>query len=265
MTDDRQTAPTRVIDPACEPAHDRESQTMNRRQALGLVGLGLVAAPLAGAALRPRNAVALPDEPGAPPVEYTLPPLPYDYDALDGYLSREILELHHDKHHAGYVRGLNTTLAAMAEARRAGDLSGVKALSRALAFHGSGHVLHSVYWQSMSPGGGGTPSGAMAQAIDASFGSFDAFRAHFAAATKAAEASGWGILAWEPLGGRLVILAAESHQQMGLQGCAPILVCDVWEHAYYLRYQNRRAEYVDRFFDVIDWRSAAGRLATARG
>jgi Fe-Mn family superoxide dismutase len=275
MADDRQTASTGASTPETDPAggpvpgatHARPSSTVSRRQALGLVGLGglgLAAGPLAGTMLRPRAALALPDEP-AMPAEYALPPLPYAYDALDGYLSREILELHHDKHHAGYVRGLNKTLAAMAEARQSGDVSGVKALSRALAFHGSGHVLHTVYWSSMSPAGGGTPSGAMARAIDASFGGFDAFRAHFAAATKAAEASGWGILAWEPLGGRLVILAAESHQQMGLVGCSPILVCDVWEHAYYLRYQNRRAEYVDRFFDVIDWSSAAERLAMVRG
>lgn len=196
--------------------------------------------------------------------EYTLAPLPYANNALDGYLSAEILELHHDKHHAGYVAGLNKALSDLAEARKSGNLGGVKALSRAVAFHGSGHVLHTIYWNSMSPNGGGDPQGDLKAALEADFGSVDAFRKHFAEATKNAEASGWGVLAYEPLGDRLVVLAAEVHQQMTVQGTVPLLVCDVWEHAYYLRYQNRRPEYVDKFFDVINWSYAAERLAKAR-
>jgi superoxide dismutase, Fe-Mn family len=191
---------------------------------------------------------------------YTLPDLPYAYDALDGFLSAEILEFHHDKHHAGYVNGLNTTLEALAEARKKSDHAKTQALTRALAFHGSGHVLHSLYWRSMNPEGGGDPKGAMQKAIERDFGTADAFRKHFASATKTAEASGWGALAYEPLGDRLVVLAFESHQQMGLQGATPLLVCDVWEHAYYLRYQNKRADYVEKFFDVIDWSFAQERL-----
>ncbi len=187
------------------------------------------------------------------PTDYTLPELPYPKNALDGFLSSEILELHHDKHHAGYVAGLNKALADLASARAEGKLDAVKALSRAVAFHGSGHVLHTLYWHSMSPDGGGDPKGAVRTLIEAHFGSVDAFRKHFGAAAKQAEASGWGILAYEPIGKRLVITAAESHQQMGLQGAYPLLVCDVWEHAYYLRYQNRRPEYVDGFFDVLHW------------
>jgi len=197
--------------------------------------------------------------------EYSLAPLPYANNALDGYLSAEILELHHDKHHAGYVAGLNKALADLVQARAEGKFAAVKPLSRAVAFHGSGHILHTIYWNSMSPNGGGKPSGDLAAAIDTSFGSVDAFRAHFAEATKNAEASGWGVLAYEPLGDRLLVLAAEVHQQMAVQGAVPLLVCDVWEHAYYLRYQNRRPEYVDKFFDVVNWDSAAERLAKARG
>ena len=196
--------------------------------------------------------------------EYSLAPLPYAHNALDGYLSAEILELHHGKHHAGYVAGLNKALADLAEARSSGNFGAVKPLSRAVAFHGSGHVLHTFYWNSMSPNGGGEPGGDLKAALEASFGSVDAFRKHFAEATKNAEASGWGVLAWEPLGDRLVVLAAEVHQQMGVQGAVPLLVCDVWEHAYYLRYQNRRPEYVDKFFDVVNWGFAAERLAKAR-
>jgi Fe-Mn family superoxide dismutase len=194
---------------------------------------------------------------------YELPPLPYATNALDGFLSAEILELHHDRHHAAYVEGLNRTLDLLAEARRKDDFARVRELSRALAFHGSGHVLHTLYWHSMSPDGGGDPSGELKREIDAAFGSADAFRRHFAAAAKEAEASAWSLLAWEPLGRRLVVTVAESHQQMALQGAVPLLVCDVWEHAYYLRYQNRRADYVDGFLDVIHWGFAARRLAEA--
>jgi Fe-Mn family superoxide dismutase len=198
-------------------------------------------------------------------VHYELPPLPYPSNALDGFLSAEILEIHHDRHHAKYVEGLNETLERMAEARERRDFSEIQALSRALAFHGSGHVLHSLYWQSMSPDGGGAPRGELARALEASFGSIDGFRGHFAEAAKKAEASGWGVLAWEPLGERLIVTASESHQQMAFQGALPLLVCDVWEHAYYLRYQNRREEYVDGFFDVIHWDFAAARFAEATG
>jgi Fe-Mn family superoxide dismutase len=197
---------------------------------------------------------------------YELPPLPYAANALDGYLSAEILTLHHGKHHAGYVKGLNDALAALADARAKGDFATIKGLERNLAFHGSGHVLHTLYWNSLSPAGGGAPkAGPLAAAIDRDFGSLDGFRRQFAEATKAAEASSWGVLAYEPLGDRLVTLAVEDHQNMAFQGATPLIVCDVWEHAYYLRYQNRRAEYVDRFWDVVNWAFAEERLEKARG
>ncbi|MBD3163279.1 MAG: superoxide dismutase [Candidatus Eisenbacteria bacterium] len=230
---------------------------MNRRQALGCLGAA-AAIPLVATGsgfLSPARAQGQ--------VAYTLPPLPYEKNALEGFLSAEILEIHHDKHHAGYVRGLNGTLTKLEEARASNDYEAIKALTRALAFHGSGHVLHTLYWNSMSPQGGGEPTGRLREMMESSFGGVESFQAHFKAATKKAEASGWGILAYEPLGGRLVILAAESHQQMGLQGCVPLLVCDVWEHAYYLKYQNRRADYVDRFMEVVNWDHAAQRLAEA--
>lgn len=195
---------------------------------------------------------------------YELPDLPYATNALDGFLSSEVLELHHGKHHAGYVKKLNATLEDIAEARSKGRTDDLPALNRKLAFHGSGHVLHSIYWTSMSPAGGGNPSGELATAIERDFGSVDSFREQFAAASKGAEASGWGLLVYEPLGDRLVITASESHQNMAFQGARPLLVCDVWEHAYYLGYQNRRAEYVDKFADVIDWKSVAERYAEAR-
>jgi Fe-Mn family superoxide dismutase len=245
--------------PICD--HDLHPD-MSRRRALGVMGAAASAGILSSMMGTGRVAEAAA---AGDPVEYALPPLPYATNALDGFLSAEILEIHHDKHHAGYVKGLNATLASLADARANGNFGAVKALERDLVFHGSGHVLHTLYWNSMSPKGGGVPAGDLAKMIDAGFGGFDAFRAHFAAATKAAEASGWGVLAYEPLGHRLLVLAAESHQQMGLVGAVPLLACDVWEHAYYLRYQNRRGDYVDGFFDVIDWASAAQRLSAARG
>lgn len=245
----------------------------SRRDALKLFGvaaaggiLALGSAPVSGSAdVAAQSGGGVAGEGAATGLpEYQLPPLPYATNALDGFLSSEILELHHAKHHAAYVKGLNSALSSLSEARREGKFDAVKDLTRAVAFHGSGHVLHSLYWASMSPSGGGGPTGDLAAGLSASFGSVDAFRQQFAAAAKAAEASAWAMLVYEPLGDRLLILAPESHQQMGLPGCVPLIVCDVWEHAYYLRYQNRRADYVDGFFGVMDWSFAARRLAGAR-
>ena len=195
---------------------------------------------------------------------YVLPGLPYAYDALEPYIDKQTLTLHHDKHHDGYVKGLNSALAKLAEARKAGDYSLIKHYSKELAFHGSGHVLHCLYWNSMSPKGGGMPSGELAKAIAADFGSVEAFAAQFSAATKAVEASGWGVVAYEPNGKHIMILQAEKHQDLTVWGVAPLLICDVWEHAYYLKYQNRRAEYVDNFMKVVNWSFAEERLKSAR-
>jgi Fe-Mn family superoxide dismutase len=190
--------------------------------------------------------------------EYGLPPLPYDYDALEPFLGEQTLRLHHDKHHQGYVNGLNSTLAKLAEARRAGNFGRIQALSRDLAFHGSGAVLHAIFWNSMTPGG--TPlQGELAAAVERDFGSTGAFIDQFAAATKAVEASGWGVVAYEPVGGRVVVLQAENHQKLSIWGVVPLLVCDAWEHAYYLDYQNRRGEYVEGFKDVANWEFADAR------
>ncbi len=196
--------------------------------------------------------------------QYALPPLPYAEDALEPFLGRQTLALHHGKHHQGYVSGLNATLGRLADARRAGDYGAIKALSGDLAFHGSGHVLHTVYWQSMTPGG--TRLGdKLAGAVDGDFGSADAFLAQFAAATKAVEGSGWGVVAYEPIGRKVLVLQAEKHQNLGIWGVVPLLVCDVWEHAYYLDYQNRRADYVDGFMGVANWDFANRRYAEATG
>ncbi len=218
-------------------------------------GLGIHAGPPSVAAPGP--------EAGEKP--YTLPPLPYAYDALEPHLDKETVALHHGKHHAAYIAGLNGALEKLVAARAAGDAALISALTRALAFHGSGHVLHAVYWTSMRPGGGGKPPDrGLGKLIERDFGSFEGFRAQFTAATNSVAGSGWGVLAYEPLGQRLVILGVEKHENVFFAGAAPLLVCDVWEHAYYLKYQNRRAEYVESFLkNLVDWESASRRLEVA--
>lgn len=185
---------------------------------------------------------------------HKLPPLPYPEDALEPYIDKETVKIHHGKHFAAYVDGLNKTLEALEGCRKKGDFSAIKALSRDLAFNGSGVVLHWLYFNTIGPNAGGKPSGLMKDLIDRDFGSFETFWKQFSAASKAVEASGWGVLAWEPFSKRLVIMQAEKHQNLTSWGVMPLLVCDVWEHAYYLKYQNRRAEYVDNFQKIVDWK-----------
>jgi len=193
-----------------------------------------------------------------------LPSLPYAYDALEPYIDKQTLTIHHDKHHAGYVKGLNNAWKALTEARESGDYALIKHWSRELSFHGSGHVFHSLYWENMSPKGGGEPKGDLMGAVTQSFGSFRAFSDHFMAATKAVEGSGWGVLGYEPYRGYLVVLQVEKHQDLTIWGVYPLLVCDVWEHAYYLKYQNRRGEYVENFFKTINWREVERRYTAVR-
>jgi len=197
---------------------------------------------------------------------HKLPDLPYGYDALEPYIDEQTMRLHHDIHHAGYVKGLNTAEAKLEEARASGDYALIKHWSREAAFHGSGHLLHSIFWPNMiaASEAKAAPTGSLAEAIDRSFGSFEAFKAQFIAASNAVEGSGWGILAYRPADESLVILTAEKHQNLTQWGVSPLLVLDVWEHAYYLKYQNRRGEYVSNFFSIINWSDVADRFEKAR-
>ena len=197
---------------------------------------------------------------------HELAPLPYAYDALEPYIDEQTMRLHHDIHHAGYVAGLNNAEAKLAAAREAGDFALVKHWSREAAFHGSGHLLHSIFWPNMiaASEAKAAPGGALAEAIARAFGSFEAFKAQFIAAAIAVEGSGWGILAYRPADDALVVLTAEKHQNLTQWGVIPLLVLDVWEHAYYLKYQNRRGEYVKSFFNIINWDDVAARYAIAR-
>ena len=196
--------------------------------------------------------------------DYKLPPLPYPYHALEPYIDKQTLTLHHDKHHAGYVQKFNLALKKLEEARAKGDYGLIKHWSREAAFNGSGHVLHTLYWENMSPKGGGEPKGELMAAIKRDFGGFNQFCAQFITATEAVEGSGWGVLTYEPMGNRLLILQAEKHQDLTVWGVIPLLVCDVWEHAYYLKYQNRRAEYVKNFWNIINWAEVEHRYKTAK-
>ena len=196
-------------------------------------------------------------------MRYELPPLPYATDALEPYYDAATLALHHGKHHAAYVAGLNVALEKLEAARAAGDFSAIKQLSREVAFHGGGHLLHSIFWTNLTPAGGGRPEGDLAAAIHRSFSSFAAFDAQLRAATNAVEGSGWGVLAAAGTG-ELAILQIEKHQNQLLPGWTPILVLDAWEHAYYLKYQNRRADFIAALLDhLVNWQDVAARFAAA--
>ena len=197
---------------------------------------------------------------------YSLPDLPYDYDALEPHIDEQTMRLHHDKHHQGYVDGANAALDALEDARESGDYGTVKKLSRDLAFNASGHLLHSVFWPNMAPESEtGEPGGKLASQLEKDFGGVEQFRDHFSAAAGGVEGSGWGILAWEPQAEHLLVLQAEKHQNLTAQGVTPILVLDVWEHAYYLNYQNNRGQYVKNWWNVVNWNDVSERLRKARG
>ena len=195
---------------------------------------------------------------------YALPDLPYDYAALEPQYSAEVLELHHAKHHAAYVKGANDTLEALAKARENDDLGAINLLSKNLAFHVSGHVLHSIFWTNMTPDATERPDGPLAGELDTHFGSFDAFKKQLTAATLGVQGSGWGVLAWEPLGRRLVVEQVYDHQGNLAHGSVPLLVIDSWEHAFYLQYRNVKADFVSAFWKIVNWADVERRLQAAQ-
>lgn len=197
--------------------------------------------------------------------KHELPPLPYAYNALEPNMDEQTVKLHHDMHHKAYVDGLNNAEDKLAAAREAGDYALVKHWSRELAFHGSGHILHSIFWTNLAPNAGGEPTGDLAEAVKKDFGSFERCKAQLVAVTVAVEGSGWGLLTYMPDQDRLLIMQAEKHQDLTQWGAVPLLVLDAWEHAYYLKYQNRRAEYVNNLFNLINWADVAARYEKAKG
>jgi hypothetical protein len=194
---------------------------------------------------------------------YTLPELPYDYAALVPHISGRIMELHHDKHHAAYVAGANAALEALAAAREAGDLAAINLWEKNLAFNLGGHTNHSIFWKNLSPNGGGQPEGELAEAIKDSFGSFEKFQAQFTATAMGIQGSGWAVLAYDSLSGKLVTFQLFDQQGNVPVGTIPLFMVDMWEHAFYLDYLNVKADYVKAVWNIANWQDVSERLADA--
>ena len=195
---------------------------------------------------------------------YTLPELPYAYNALEPHYDEQTVRIHHDMHHKAYVDGLNNALNKLAQARDNADYALIKHWEKELAFQGSGHVLHTLFWENMTPQGSDSPSGNLLQQIEQDFGGFEAFQKQFSAAAGAVEGSGWAVLGWQPQLGQLLITQVEKHQDLTVWGIVPLLILDVWEHAYYLKYQNRRAEWIKAWWNIVNWEVVEKRFETAR-
>jgi superoxide dismutase, Fe-Mn family len=196
--------------------------------------------------------------------KYVLPDLPYDYGALEPHLSGKILELHHDQHHRAYVEAANQALEKFQEARSADDFSTLALLEKEIAFNVSGHILHSLFWRNLTPGGGDKPTGALAEAIQRDFGSFLRFQAQLVHAATTTMGSGWAALVWEPAVGRLGTTQIHDHQTNVTQGSVPLLVLDAWEHAYYLQYKAKKADYFKAIWNLWNWEDVAQRFELAQ-
>lgn len=198
------------------------------------------------------------------PGTHKLPPLPYDYNAIEPIIDEETMRIHHDKHHKKYVDDLNTAELAMVAIRRDDDYKYVMYWENELAFNGSGHILHSIFWTILThPDNGGEPGKHTRAHIDWYFGGMDKFKANFSASAAKVQGSGWCILGYNPAFFRLELLQCEKHQNLTQWGIIPILVLDVWEHAYYLKYQNERDKYIEGFWRIINWAEVENRLIMA--
>ncbi|RNL64902.1 superoxide dismutase [Nocardioides marmoriginsengisoli] len=196
--------------------------------------------------------------------DYALPDLPYDYAALEPYISGQIMELHYSKHHQTYVNGINTAVEQLAEARENETFGNLGTLEKNLAFHLGGHVNHSVFWPNMSPEGGDKPTGDLADAIDGFFGSFDKFRAHFEANAMSVQGSGWSVLTWDMVAQKMYVIQHFDHQGNVPICMVPLLMLDMWEHAYYLQYKNDKATFVKQWWNIVNWADVDRRYQLAR-
>ncbi len=196
---------------------------------------------------------------------YELPPLPYSYNALEPYIIEEIMRLHHDKHHQTYVNGANAALEKIEKHLKGEAQIDVRAVMRDFSFNYAGHIMHTIFWPNMAPPGkgGGTPGGVVADKINQAFGSFDKFKQLFTSVSATVEGVGWGVLAYDPLTDELRVLQVEKHNVLMTAGLIPILVLDVWEHAYYLQYKNNRASYIENWWNVVNWDDVEKRLNSA--
>ena len=206
----------------------------------------------------PRYVDRLVDDAG----KYAVAPLPFAYDALEPIIDARTVELHYNMHHKPAAVAANRAEEALTKARESGDFGLVKHFEKELTFQLSSHILHTIHWTNLG-GKGGEPRGDLAKSIATDFGGFAKFKAHLTAATIAVEASGWGVLGYHPSAKRLMILQIENHQKLTAWGLMPLLMLDVFEHAYYLKYQNRRADYVNGLFNIINWDNVAERFDAA--
>ena len=201
--------------------------------------------------------------------KYELPPLPYAKDALEPHIDATTMEIHHDRHHATYVNNLNAALeghdvGAKSVEELISDLNALpESIRTAVRNNGGGHANHSLFWQILSPNGGGAPTGEVAEAINAEFGSFDAFKEEFSNAAKGRFGSGWAWLVVKD--GKLAVTSTPNQDSPLMEGATPILGLDVWEHAYYLKYQNKRPDYVKAWWNVVNWEEVNKRYLNARG
>ena len=216
-------------------------------------------APEAKAQTRARQFDRLTDESG----KYAVSPLSFTYDALEPVIDEKTVDLHYNFHHKAYAAAANRAEEGLAKARDTNDFALVKFYEKELAFQLSGHILHTIYWSNLA-GKGIEPQGDLAKSINADFGSYQKLKGQLVAATTAVEASGWGLLGYHPVIRKLMVLQVENHQKLTAWGIVPLLVLDVWEHAYYLKYQNRRPEYVGNLFNIINWNGVAERLDAVR-
>ncbi|WP_049920855.1 superoxide dismutase [Halopiger djelfimassiliensis] len=187
--------------------------------------------------------------------DHELPPLPYDYDALEPSISEQVLTWHHDTHHQGYVDGLNSAEAELEQNREDGDFESTPAALENVTHNGCGHYLHTLFWENMSPDGGGEPDGDLADRIEEDFGSYEAWKGEFEAAAGAA--GGWALLVYDPVAKQLRNLKVDRHDLHALWGAHPILALDVWEHSYYYDYGPDRGSFIEAFFEVVNWDAAA--------
>ncbi|MCC5807449.1 MAG: superoxide dismutase [Opitutales bacterium] len=261
------TTPPASVGPTNPPADPaRRAFLGGGAAALAAWGLGAFGAPTAsagqhGAADAGFDPFAVPVEDG----EYGLFELDYPYDALEDAIDAKTMELHHSLHTESYRVGLNNALKKLEEARSGDAFEQIQYWQNQLAFHGAGFMLHLVFFKNLAPAGTTRPSSGLRSLMRRHFGGLEEMKRHFAAAARTVEGSGWAILGYQPVGDRFVIMQAEKHQNHTQWGVFPVLAIDVWEHAYYLRYQNRRAEYVDNFWRVVNWDNVEARALFARG
>ena len=199
--------------------------------------------------------------------QYQLPALPYDFNALEPVISAEIMSLHYNKHHNTYVTNLNKALEQYAESEQKNDLAAQIALQQAIKFNGGGHLNHSIFWTNLAPknqGGGTSPTGNLAKAIDSKWGSLDKFIEEFSAKTVAIQGSGWGWLGFNKAKKQLEIATCANQDPLSTAGLTPLLGIDVWEHAYYLQYKNVRADYVKAIWGIVNWKNVAERYDQAQ-